>query len=167
MTAQAIHRVGQFWRHSSARVSAAELQRAKDILGPQLSGFFMELPVNDRRHGLDVLATIDRNLPGAPRLLQQAALLHDMGKSGARLSVVERSAVVLLGALSQRGLQAALRARPSLGRRFEIYREHSRIGAARLERAGAAELAAIVREHHDAHPQLEMTSALQLADHAN
>jgi hypothetical protein len=167
MTGAAIHRVSQFWRHSSARVSALEIRRAEAILGPTLLPFFLELPVNDRRHGLDVLATIDGTVSNPPNVLQQAALLHDMGKAGAALSVLERSVTVFLGALSPRLLRAALRLRPGLGRRYAIYAAHARLGAERLRAVGAAELAAVIAEHHSENPTLEVTSALQRADRVN
>lgn len=167
MTVTALHRVGQFWRHSSARVSPAELGRAQSILGPDLAGFFLELPVNDQRHGLDVLATLERTRPDPSPLLRQAALLHDMGKTGASLTVLERSLVVFLGALSGRLLQAAMRLRPALARRHAIYSDHARIGAERLRAAGAGKLAAVIEEHHASKPQSEEAAALQHADHLN
>jgi hypothetical protein len=167
MTGAALHRVGQFWRHSSARVSPAEISRVQTILGPGLFGFFLELPVNDQRHGLDVLATTERTLADPAPILQQAALLHDMGKAGAGLTVLERSLTVLLGAISPRLLEAALRLRPRLASRYAIYRDHARIGSERLYAAGAGELAAVIAEHHAAKPESEVTVALQRADHAN
>lgn len=167
MTGAALHRVGQFWRHSSARVSPAEIGRARAILGARLTDFFLELPVNDQRHGLDVLNTVEGNLPDPSPILQQAALLHDMGKAGASLSVLERSLTVFLAALSPRLLQGAVRLWPGLARRYAIYADHARIGAERLRAVGAVELAEIIAEHHVAKPHSEVTSALQRADHAN
>ena len=167
MTGAALHRVGQFWRHSSARVSAAEISRAQTILGPGLNGFFLELPVNDQRHGLDVLATIERTLPDPSPILRQAALLHDMGKAGAALTVLERSLTVFLAVLSPRLLEVALRLQPGLSRRYAIYRDHARIGSERLRAAGAADLAAVIAEHHAPGPRSEAAVALQRADRAN
>jgi len=167
MTGTAMHRLGQFWRHSSAQVSPAEIGRAQAILGARLLDFFLELPINDQRHGLDVLNTVDRTLPDASSILRQAALLHDMGKAGAALSVVERSLTVFLAALSPRLLQGALRLRPGFARRYAIYADHARIGADRLRDVGSVELAGVIAEHHAAKPQSEVTSALQRADHAN
>jgi hypothetical protein len=167
MTGAALHRLSQFWRHSAARVTAAELNRARTILGPDLSGFFADLPVNDQRHGLDVLETVDQSVTHPPSLLQQAALLHDMGKVGAGFSIVERSLTVLLQSLAPRLLRELLRARPAFARRYAIYADHARIGAERLRAAGATELASVVAEHHVTHPEHEVTRLLQRADHAN
>ncbi|HSO93324.1 MAG TPA: hypothetical protein VLS53_02490 [Candidatus Dormibacteraeota bacterium] len=167
MTGAALHRLGQFWRHSSARVSPAEISKVQTILGSGLVGFFLELPVNDQRHGLDVLATIERTVPDPSPILRKAALLHDMGKTGAALTVLERSLTVFLGALSPRLLRAVLRLRPGLARRHAIYLDHARIGSERLRAAGAGELAMVIAEHHAPKPRSEAATALQRADHAN
>ena len=166
MMSSARHRVGQFWRHASAQVSPSEAANAEQILGPDLASLFFHLPVNDQRHGLDVLATV-RQLDGEPsRLLEQAALLHDVGKSRADFSVIDRSLTVFLAA-SPRLLNALLGARPGFARRHAIYADHARIGAARLHAVGATELAGIVAEHHAAHPASEVTRRLQRADRRN
>lgn len=161
-----MRRVGQFWRHASARVRADERANAERILGP-LAPLFHELPVNDQRHGLDVLDTVARLEQQPSPLLQQAALLHDLGKSEAHFSVIERSLTVFLRAASPKILEALQRSRPGFAHRYEIYADHARIGAQRLREAGAAELAAIVAEHHAAHPQSEVARRLQRADGRN
>ncbi len=163
----ALHRVGQFWRHTSARVGPEDAALADRILGPSLAPLFHALPVNDQRHGLDVLDTV-RHLDGNPgRLLQQAALLHDVGKAGAQFSVMDRSVTVFLQALSPRLLDGWLRARPGLARRHRHYADHARIGADRVRATGADELAAIIAEHHDSEPRSDITRRLQRADRRN
>ena len=161
-----MRRVGQFWRHASARVTPQERANAERILGA-LAPFFLDLPVNDQRHGLDVLETVTllERQPG--QLLEQAALLHDLGKSEAHFSVIERSLTVFLRAISPRILRALQRSRPAFARRYGIYADHARIGADRLRAAGAADLAAIVAEHHATRPQSEVTRRLQRADGRN
>jgi hypothetical protein len=166
LTNAALRRVGQFWRHASARVTPQERARAERLLGP-LALLFRELPVNDQRHGLDVLETVTRLEAEPSALLQQAALLHDVGKAGARFSVAERSLTVLLQALSPRALRALLRSRPGFARRYGIYADHARIGAERLRAVGAADLATVVEEHHAAEPHSEVTRRLKRADGRN
>jgi hypothetical protein len=167
MTASALHRVGQFWRHASARVAPDEVTAAEAILGPELAPLFRQLPLNDQRHGLDVLATVVRLDEGPDRMLQQAALLHDVGKGGVRFSVLDRSLAVFVTAVSPGLLRLLLRVRPGFARRYAAYRDHARIGAERLRAAGALELAAVVAEHHAAEPQSEVTRRLQRADRRN
>jgi putative nucleotidyltransferase with HDIG domain len=167
MISSARHRVEQFWRHSAGRVPVAEEGRAAEVLGPILAPLFQALPRNERRHGLDVLATVDR-LEGRPdRLLRQAALLHDMGKTQAHLSVLDRSQAVFLRAVSPGLFRAYLRLRPGFARRYRLYRDHGAIGAQRLRDLGAGELAQIVAEHHERAPSHPLTSRLKLADERN
>jgi len=161
-----MRRVGQFWRHASARVTTEERARAERILGP-LAPFFVELPVNDQRHGLDVLETVTRLERQPTQLLQQAALLHDLGKAEAHFSVIERSLTVFLRGVSPKTLEALQRSRPAFARRYRIYADHARIGAERLRGAGAADLATIVAEHHATDPQSDVTRRLQRADGRN
>src|SRR5256714_14820414 len=148
MTGSARHRVGQFWRHASARVTERERAAVEQLLGPALWPLFAGLPVNDQRHGLDVLETVRRLEDEPDRLLQQAGLLHDVGKAGAQFSVVERSLTVSLRAASPRLLQALLRVRPGFARRHDVYVDHARIGAERLRAAGAPGPPPIVSENH-------------------
>ena len=153
-------------RHASARVTDEERANAQRLLGAQLADFFLRLPLNDQRHGLDVLETV-RRLEGETEpdeLLQQAALLHDMGKGLVTFSIIERSLTVLIKAVSPAALTALLRTRPGLELRYHTYADHAAIGARLLEAAGAPELAAIVAEHHDSQPRLELTRRLQRAD---
>src|SRR2546421_11958206 len=125
MTGSARHRVGQFWRHASARVTERERAAVEHLLGPALWPLFAGLPVNDQRHGLDVLETV-RRFEGEPdRLLQQAALLHDVGKACAQVSVVERSLTGFLPAASPRLLQTLIRPRPGFARRYDVYVDHA------------------------------------------
>jgi hypothetical protein len=163
----ALHRVGQFWRHASAAVTPADRRRAEALLGPSLAPFLFELPVNDQRHGIDVLHTLLRIDPQAGPVLQQAALLHDIGKQGSRFSVIDRSLTVFLKATWPRSLRLLVRIVPRFGARLEVYQDHARLGAERLRAAGATELAAIVEEHHSAQPRIEATRRLQEADRRN
>lgn len=166
MIPAARRRVGQFWRHSSAQVAPAERAHATEILGAQLAPLFQALPTNEQRHALDVLATL-QELGEDDRVLQQAALLHDMGKATVRFSVIDRSLAVFLRAASPALFARFLGALPGFRRRYEVYQRHAAIGAARLEGLGATELAAIIAEHHASAPVLERTRRLRRADGRN
>lgn len=138
--------------------------QAEQILGPKLAPLFCELPINDQRHGLDVLRTVSHLHADASVVLRQAALLHDSGKRDAHFSVIDRSLMVFLSAVSPGLLQAMLSMRPGFAERFKIYKEHARVGADRLRELGESRLADIVAEHHATAPQLAETVRLQEAD---
>jgi HD domain len=166
MIAAAGRRVGQFWRHYAARVTPGERAHAERILGPRLAPLFLGLPVNEQRHALDVLATLE-GLGEEDGVLQQAALLHDMGKATAHFSIVERSLAVMLEAISPALFARLLTRLPRVRHRYETYRQHAAIGAARLQELGATELAAVIAEHHAPSPTLERTRRLRHADGRN
>lgn len=166
MIGAARRRVAQFWRHSSARVTPSERAHAAGVLGPQLAPLFLGLPVNEQRHALDVLATLER-LGERDRVLHQAALLHDVGKAPARFSILDRSLAVFLRALAPALFARLLQWLPGFGRRYQAYEQHAAVGAARLESLGATELAAVIAEHHAAAPALDRTRRLRRADGLN
>jgi HD domain-containing protein len=132
-----------------------------------LAPLFLQLPTNDQRHGLDVLLTVTGQDAQASRLLQQAALLHDLGKGGTGFSVLERSLTVFLQAVAPGVLRWLFRARPGFARRYTAYADHARLGAEQVRAAGSPELAAIIAEHHLPDPQSEVTRRLKQADVRN
>jgi putative nucleotidyltransferase with HDIG domain len=140
--------------------------KAAALLGPELTPLFMALPVNEQRHALNVLATVEQ-MGEQNLLLRQAALLHDLGKGQAEFSVLERSLAVSLEAVSPALLRLLMMLRPGFRARYQAYKDHAAIGAARLQAMGAAQLAAVIAEHHLPNPTLEVTRQLRRADGLN
>jgi hypothetical protein len=69
----------QFAGHVMARVGPGERAELDTWLRPSEARLFDAMHVADRRHGLDVVATLRRN-GGVDRELLVAGLLHDAGK---------------------------------------------------------------------------------------
>jgi hypothetical protein len=69
----------QFRAHLAARVAPAEREALEDWLTPAQLAMFDAMHVADRRHGLDVVATLRRDGTAEPEVLL-AGLLHDAGK---------------------------------------------------------------------------------------
>ena len=89
-----IYRVQQFFSALAARRNPPDIDPARDLLPPQLLALFAQMPAEDQRHGLTVLADLRERGESAEPLLQ-AALLHDVGKSGAGVGLPHRVARVL------------------------------------------------------------------------
>lgn len=111
----------------------------------------------DRRHAIAVatdaleLARRAGIEPGElPRAFVAAALLHDVGKTEARLGTFGRVFATLLALLLGRGRVVAWEGgAKEWTSRAARYLTHDRLGAEALERAGAASLTvAWAREHH-------------------
>jgi putative nucleotidyltransferase with HDIG domain len=158
MTARWLYRVGQVRSAHTASMSIADLAEVRAHLDPQLTELFLRMAVRDQVHALRVLHRLD----GAEPLLQQAALLHDIGKSEAPLGTIGRSLMVLAGAIGARGLLMRV---PGIGPRVRRYLDHPRIGADLLRHAGAdAPLVQIVAEHESKRPSHPETAVLQAMD---
>ena len=82
------YRAGQFWRYLRlAPLSAADQAEVRRELPPALYGLFERMAPGEQAHSLTVLRAVMRALPAAPPALRQAALLHDVGKRRAPLTV--------------------------------------------------------------------------------
>ncbi len=161
------HRVRQFLRGASARIGERERSAAAELLGPRLYPLFQQMRRNDQRHGLDVMATL-RQLGEQDLVVLQSALLHDAGKVTAPFTIAERSAAVLLEALSPRFFAGLRRRLPLLQHRYGRYRDHAGLGAALILRAGGdRRLAQVIAEHHREDGTLAETRRLRHADRMN
>jgi putative nucleotidyltransferase with HDIG domain len=158
------YRISQALAASTARMSTADREEATDALPPELRALFLEMAVRDQRHSLEVLRRLRQAAApgGVDALLEQAALLHDVGKARAPLGTPGRSLLVLAEAFGGLGWLCRL---PLLGSRVARYITHPAIGAAILREAGApAALVEIVAEHQHDRPQRPETLRLQAAD---
>ncbi len=175
------YRVRQFLRALTARISEEELQQVAHILTPSSLTLFRSMATQDQRHGLDVYTSLQRAGHTHPDLLT-AALLHDVGKSMARLPAWQRAIIVLLDSFAP-GLLARLSQGKTDGwrRPFVVHARHPEIGARRTQEVGCTPLTvALIRRHEetgsgcpgDVHVdaqvrEAELLAALQEADNAN
>jgi hypothetical protein len=136
-------------------------------MSPGQVDLFCRMAVCDQRHCLDVLHTC-QEAGHQDRALLQAALLHDAGKAGARLTIWHRVAVVLMQrytpgwlarwAADGRGWKAPLAA----------HVRHPEEGARRAAEVGCtAETVTLIRRHHDPGPVDGQLAVLQWADKQN
>ena len=173
MVKTACHRVGQFFRALTARVSDEEVKRATRALTPEAQSLFLRQTTQDQRHALAVYRAL-RQAGDTDSHLLAAALLHDVGKAATWLSAVHRSIIVLLARFAP-----ALLARLSRGearwwnRPFVVHAHHPQIGARWAEEVGCSPLTvALIRRHEEgpADGQTEqdrLLAALRAADDAN
>ena len=132
-----MYRVRQLVAHVTARVDAAEQRRAEEALPATARRLFAAMPVADRRHAIDVAATLASRGHRDPDLIA-AALLHDAAK-GDRMRLWHRVAGVVLDAVAP-GLLRRL-ARPderSWRYPFWLYLEHGRLSADVAAAAGCS-----------------------------
>ena len=156
-------KVRQFRSHLLARVAPVEREGLASWLTPAQLAVFDVMHVADRRHGLDVVATLRAGGTTDAELLL-AGLLHDCGKG--QTGVLPRvtwslgeawgSWVVRLGRLVP-GWTAAL----------DRLRDHAELSAAMALRAGCSERTADLIRHQADPIEPAAGELLRLADEAN
>mgnify|MGYP000306511729 CR=1 FL=1 len=167
------YRTGQFLRALTARVSREEVTEALRLLTPEARALFHCQSIPDRRHGLAVYRMLLRAGYTNQHLLT-AALLHDVGKAAAGLSVWHRVIIVLLRRFAPRLWACLSKGEPQGWRRpFIIHARHAEIGAQWAQEAGCSPLTvALIRRHQDLLTECQteedrLLAALQAADNAD
>ncbi len=128
---------------------------AGEVLAPEELLLFRRLPNHDRRHALQVAHRAQVAL-GPSRDESRwlaAAMLHDVGKYDAGLSVAGR-AIATVAVLGPSGAVRVQRWLTGRGWRYRIalYARHGELGADQIRRAGGREEAAVWSEAHH-HPE--------------
>jgi hypothetical protein len=140
-----------------ARATAADRAWAASLLQPNELALWRRLSAHDQHHSIEVARGVLRRLAGTPyagdgRWLG-AALLHDVGKVVAGLSLPERVLATLVGKLvrvstAQRWAASA----DGPARRLGLYLRHGQAGAEAIRAAGGREEIAAWAEVHQELP---------------
>jgi hypothetical protein len=158
------HRIYQFFRALLARVSHGEYAIVRDVLSPAQEALFRRMARCDQRHGLDVYSALRAGGCQDESLLA-AALLHDVGKSAARLTIAHRVAVVLIERARPGWLATWAGEGKGWKTPFAVHLQHAQIGAAWAQAAASStDTVMLIREHHVNAPQDRRLVALQKAD---
>lgn len=148
------YRIEQFCKGLQASLRAPDECLAESVLSPAELALFRRMPLDARRHSLDVLRALQRE-GDVPHPLAVAALLHDVGKAaatemGAYLGLWMRGPIVLLEALAPGLLKRLAAPQPARSFRYALYVQlhHAAIGAAWAQEAGCSELTCWLIAHH-------------------
>jgi len=159
------YRPRQFFLALAARRAEIDDTPARAVLPPALFAIFEQLPAEDRRHALTVLADLEARGEADPCLLQ-AGLLHDAGKAGAGVGLPHRVARVLCVPLAPR-LWRWLTAAPTGWRRpFWVVAQHPARGAAWAESQGADPAVVELIRYHEAPPPSAWAGTAMAERHA-
>jgi len=133
-----------------ANESMIAAETAQRVLPAAAYALFRAMTAGDQLHALGVLRLLRQRGNPSPAL-EQAALLHDVGKAGGGLTLAYRAVIVLLKSLHPSLLERLARAEPGSWRYpFEVQLRHAERGAAQCEQAGCSPLTvALVRHHED------------------
>jgi hypothetical protein len=120
---------------------------AKGLLSDAEYRLYMRMDVRDRAHGYAVARRLVARYPDASLELRRAALLHDVGKLGARYNPLLR---ILVALYTPQSIVPAPRLRGLRGA-WQLKRHHDSYGEALIRASGGeARVAEIVGRHHHA-----------------
>ena len=158
-----VARTRQARRHVTARVTSVERAAVAGWLSPDQLAMFDSMHVSDRRHGLDVVASLRTDGTTDTEVLL-AGLLHDAGKGDTGL--VPR----VIHSLSQAygaGLGRTMASLPGLRAPLERLRTHAETSASMAAAAGCSARTVDLIRWQDAPRDPEAGERLRLADEAN
>jgi hypothetical protein len=156
-------KVRQFRSHLRARVEPGERTALEGWLTPAQLAVFDSMHVADRRHGLDVVATLRSDGVSDERVLL-AGLLHDAGKGDT--GVLPRVAWSL-GQAYGRWVWTIARLVPGWGTAMDRLRDHPELSAQLAAGAGCPTMTVELIRHQDAPVDPIHGELLRLADEAN
>jgi hypothetical protein len=167
-------KVRQFKAHLLARVSAHERTALGGWVPGPLLALFDAMPVADRRHGLDVVASLRAAGGGDDPELLLAGLLHDCGKStpparagrASGVGVLPRVAWSLGEAFGPWVVRAARRL-PGFSPALDQLRDHAQRSADLVVAAGGSSRTAGLIRDQASTPADRAGELLRLADEAN
>jgi hypothetical protein len=153
----------QFFAHVRARVTRAERAAVAAWLSPPQLALFDAMHVADRRHGLDVVASLRASAVTDPDVLV-AGLLHDAGKGNT--GVWARVAYALGQAWGPWVWRVAA-VLPGMGAALDRLRGHAETSASLATRAGCSARTVELIRNQDEPVDPEFGELLRLADEAN
>ena len=156
-------RVRQFRAHVRARVESGERDELATWLGPSQLALFDAMHVADRRHGLDVVATLRAERVTDADLLV-AGLLHDAGKGQTGLWP---RVIYSLGQAYGSWVWRLASVVPGLRGDLERLRVHAEASAGLAAAAGCTARTVELIRNQDEPRDAEFGELLRLADEAN
>lgn len=158
-----LQRGKQFFTRYTARIYADDWKFLSKYLNEKQLKIFLELPLYEQRHSINVAYSILNTYPNAPKELIIAAIMHDIGK-GNTLTPFKKAIAVLLDKFAHKlALKLSMRW-PFL----YIYYNHPVIGAELAQKIGLPGRSVyLIAHHNDRHPVDADVILLQKADGKN
>jgi hypothetical protein len=142
-----IHLIKRYvWALSAKKPSSSDCVEVGRVLGNELFGLWMTMPIHDQAHSIVVWRRYLQLRPSALRAEEVAVLLHDIGKVKSGLGIHARVCATILGPRTKR---------------WRMYSEHEAIGAAMLKSLNVDPITVAI-VFGEGHPDIQ--DALRKAD---
>ncbi|HIG24524.1 MAG TPA: hypothetical protein EYQ49_01350 [Acidimicrobiia bacterium] len=130
-------------------LTPTDVQWVENCLLPTEQALWQRMSKADQAHAFGVAGRVRSELPGAPREVMAAALLHDVGKVTSSLGTFGRVAATLLAAMTTTGRHQAWAKQTDIRGDLGRYLTHPDQGFRLLTEAGSDPLTvAWAGEHH-------------------
>ncbi|SNS74746.1 HDIG domain-containing protein [Anaerovirgula multivorans] len=139
-----IYRVKQFFQGLTAKLYEEDLHFINQYLTSQEQNLFFQLRKSEQRHSINVAYGCKIDAPNNLALIK-AALLHDVGKIGSNLTLINKAFVVLSDKMN---LKPSVM--PSFLKEAMYYKiNHAKLGYELLLKLGLQEkVLVLVKNHH-------------------
>lgn len=94
-----IYRIKQFYQGLFAKIYDEDLDFLNKYLDEKEKKLFLSLRVSEQRHCLNIAYDIKNEFPEKEYLIK-VALLHDIGKIGSNLNLINKSLIVIIMAIN-------------------------------------------------------------------
>ena len=147
------YRIRQFVTRLPVRRRSVDDVTIRSVLPSAALELYRSMPVGDQVHGYQVLLSL-RKAGAWPPAVEQAALLHDVGKASASLTLLHRALVVLLNWADASLVDRVASDNPRSWR-YPLYVQghHAEIGADQCRQAGCLEGAVELVRYHERDPR--------------
>ena len=144
-----LYRIKQFYWSITAKISEADLKFLKKNLDKKEIDLFNKLAVLDQKHSINVAVEVEKRLEIKNlknNILIKAAILHDIGKSGYKSNVLNKTTMVLLDKITKSKIKKYKNIKM-----VDIYYNHGELGYNILKKYGYDEkLLYLIKNHHNA-----------------
>jgi putative nucleotidyltransferase with HDIG domain len=142
------YRIKQFYWAINSKIDGKDLEFVKLNLNKNELDLFYMLSKQEQKHCIKVAYEVEqvckiRNLD--PDMLKKAALLHDIGKGDVKLTIIDKSIMVLVHNITRGNIKKF-----SNIRKIDVYYNHGKIGRDMLKNYNYDEkLLYLIENHHN------------------
>lgn len=143
------YRIKQFYWALNSKIDKIDIEFINSILNDKELQLFNMLSTHEKKHSIKVaydVQKICKDKKVDSMLLLKAALLHDIGKVFAKLSLLDKSIMVLAHNISKGKIKKF-----SQYKKINVYYNHGKLGSELLKDKGCNKQLLYLIENHDNH----------------